>query len=413
MRGDELQQFIGDACCHIGKLLEVQGVPFVVESVPADGITPSSYETVFEFAEKQFRVALTPDMQPNILLCSVIDIIEHRIEKGKTFLATSCGAFYLRSTQLPCSSGIEWGDDIYLELQNQLALRFRNGLGIQFQLLDALATQNYEGDRCSGSIAFVDIPKRKLNSIVEISIEAKGGICFNIDMLRQIRKLLAGAGTRCLLFQWEGDHYVCLGYCQEEAVKQLGCLVRFSNAPGWTLYDQGCPLFRYSHSGPKVISDTIASVVEELKRQFSPGSYDWEKARELLIGASNQHHGTALIFADFNTHKIRRRVSKLHKLKRAMKFTKGAGSTGKTVESLSRMDGAIFIDIHKMCISYFAAIVDGQAVEEGDLARGARHNSIKTFISDLTKGDSEAARSIFAVVFSEDGGAVSVKNENF
>ena len=55
-------------------------------------------------------------------------------------------------------------------------------------------------------------------------------------------------------------------------------------------------------------------------------------------------------------------------------------------------------------IHAIGAILDGEAVVEADMSRGARYNSLKNYINWLIKYKKYEPNQCFAVIMSEDGG---------
>ena len=69
----------------------------------------------------------------------------------------------------------------------------------------------------------------------------------------------------------------------------------------------------------------------------------------------------------------------------------------KTINNLSKIDGALLFDIHGVCYS-IGIIVDGRACENSNPGRGARYNSAYTYVSDCN----ERGILCYCAVISED-----------
>ncbi len=394
---------------------------FCVEEAPVE---PVSYSRTIWFGNERIRIGLRKDVAPSLLLNLLIDVAADRIESGNTFMppavgrTNSCTApltsvastLFIPSVNGPCSPQ-QWGEDLYRDVQNHLSQSISFGLSLQLALFDSLSTHRYEGAGCRGGLAFEGDENKDTSSLLNMPIEAVGEIPFEKDRLRQIRKLLAGAGDHFLVFQRQGGEYLCRGYCSKDVSAQFEWRVRFTDVLDWEFYHYEYPLFRFLRNDPKIIQDPIAAVLKDLKGEFGP-HYDWVAARPLLESGVAQQHGTALIFMDFQDRHISTWMDRLYQHKRMIRLN-SCEDERTAVQYLSGMDGAILIDVHTMKVQYFTAIMDGRVFVDGDLSRGARHNSIRTFIADLVRTSPRHSSKLAAVIFSEDGGTVTICGKQF
>lgn len=415
-------KYIDEALKHGCELLGVNTDSILIgDAPPKTGI----YGREIWFDGKAYWIELDKNVKPSTLLCAYVDFTAHRIRIIENYLKKPYGHPFLERTGSFCAPE-EWAEDIYLDLQNQLFQTYESGLGLRLGLVDELSSMPYEGDQCSGGLVFVEDTHADLDPVLPVRIQTEGGVYFEWRMRKHIRKLLAGAGEHFLAFQREiddhytdeddlyvGSRYTCKGYCTRDQAHQMGWTVLFRGTLEWEFSYKKYPLFRMSHYSPKVIQDPIEVVLKELKAEFA--GLPLHKARPLLKSAQGQRHGTALIFGDFMDPVIDERVQRLYASKRAVQVElPGTGDAVKAakeaIKNLSRMDGAIFVDVNSMTLKYVAAIVDGrvQAQVPGRLDRGARHNSIQTFLADLDPGCGKGAPRIAAVIFSEDGGALTI-----
>lgn len=367
------------------------------------------------FSGETYRIMLKEGIKPGCLVCLFVDLVAKRLNDAAAFLAATSGYPYLESTYRPCTMK-EWAEDFYLDLQNQLFQTYKMGLGIDLGLIDELSAAPYEGDPCDkGGLVFVQHFARLPDRALTIRLRTSEDIILRRGMKKHIRKLLAGAGEEYyILFQQnsKGD-YQCMGYCKKKTALKLGWVVSFKNTLDWEFSYMGKPLFRMLAYRPKVIVDPIERVVEKLRTEF--GSLTLRGADLLLAGTQSQKHGATLIFADFEDPYVAGWIDNYYHCKRAVgvnlpRDTSGGVKASQAVHSLSRMDGAIFVDVNTMELKYAAAIVDGRvhAHVPGDLARGARHNGIKAFLVDLVLSDKCNEHKVAAVIFSEDGGATTI-----
>lgn len=405
MRKQEFIDYIAGAFSAAAQLMDAPPDAF---SVGADPRQPAGYSRMIHFGEEEIRLALHKDVAPSLLLNMFVDAAANRIDFSGFPLAYPSSKMFIPSVNGPCSPQ-QWGEDLYRDVQNQLVQSFSFGLSLGFELIDNLSAQRYEGSGCRGGLVFECDESRDLSSLLSIPIEAAEEIAFKKDMVRQIRKLLAGAGDHFLVFQRRDGEYLCLGYCSGENASRFPWRVRLSDVLDWELSHYGRPLFRFFHNDPKIIRDPVSTVLKELETEFKT---DLSRARPLLESGAGQSHGTALIFMDFGDPHISGWVDRLYKHKRAFRLS-GPHDAPAAVQRLSGMDGAILIDVHKMEVRCFAAMMDGRTTVGGDLARGSRHNGIRTFVADLAGSSPNQASRLAAVVFSEDGGAVTIRGSEF
>jgi len=402
------QEFIDYIAEAFGAAAQLMDAPPDAFSVEADPKQPAGYSRTVYFEEEEIRLALHQNVAPSLLLNMFVDAAANRLDSNSFPLASSSSKLFIPSVNGPCSPQ-QWGEDLYRDVQNQLIQSFSFGLSLGFELIDNLSAQRYEGAGCRGGIVFESGGSRDLSPLLSIPMEAAGKISFKKDMVRQIRKLLAGAGDHFLVFQRRDGEYLCLGYCSGENASQFAWRVCFADVLDWEFHHYGRPLFRFFHNDPKIIRDPVSDVLKDLEAEFG---ISLSAARPLLKSGAEQRHGTALIFMDFDDPHIRGWVDRLYRHKRAIRLS-GPHDAPDAVQRLSGMDGALLIDVHTMKVHSFAAIMDGRATVGGDLSRGARHNGIRTFVADLVGSSPDRASRLAAVVFSEDGGAVTICGREF
>ena len=405
MTEKEIIQYITDASNAAGHLLDAEPNVFWVGKAPK---RPSGYSRRLPFGSQNICLGLRQSATPNVLLNTFIDVTAERIAANCFPIEVAPSGLFIPSIAGPCSAQ-EWGEDLYRDVQNRLIQSLSFGLSLDIALINHLSAKRYEGAKCEGGLVFDSGQKTNVGALLSMPIEAAAKFMFQTDMLRQIRKLLAGTRDNFLVFCWDTNlrEYICKGYCSKAVAAQFEWSVLFTDLLDWKFYHYGHPMFRFLHDDPKVIRDPVAVVLEDLRQTFGP-SFPSANARPLLDSGSEQSHGTALIFLDFNDPYTALWIDRLYKNNRAIRLI-SCKSVSEAVRSLSGMDGALLIDAYTMEVKYFAAIVDGHASVPGDLSRGARHNSIRTFVSDLVSTSPHHTSRVAAVVFSEDGGAVTIK----
>ena len=98
---------------------------------------------------------------------------------------------------------------------------------------------------------------------------------------------------------------------------------------------------------------------------------------------NEQEHGAAIIFLNLCEGSVaRHRITNLFENNRCYKIEDCLQSKQKAA-TCAEMDGALVFDVEKNRVSYAGLIVDGRVQNPGDMARGARHNSLATFYDDF------------------------------
>lgn len=101
-------------------------------------------------------------------------------------------------------------------------------------------------------------------------------------------------------------------------------------------------------------------------------------------------------------------VNRAVRLENELKYRSGAmGSCGwneSQLLSLTNVDGALFLDMEGNCFA-FSVLVDGQAVNKGDVGRGSRYNSITNYVKKQKHGI------YIGIIISEDGMVNIVSNQ--
>lgn len=402
MTEEQFRNYIAEASKTAEQLLDAEPNVFQVKASKKS----LGYNRQLPFGSQNIYLGLRKSAKPNFLLNTFIDITADRVAANHFPIEAAPSGLFIPSIARPCLAQ-EWGTDLYRDVQNRVIQSFSFGLSLDIGLINRLSAQRYEGAKCEGGLVFDS--SQPPGTLLSMPIEAAERIEFQATALRQIRKLLAGTKDHCLVFCWNPDSqkYICKGYCSKNVAAQFEWEVRFTDLLDWKFYHYGRPMFRFLHDDLKVVRDPIAVVLKELQQTFG-SSFKRAKARPLLKRGSEQPHGTALIFLDFTDQHIKPWIDRLYENNRAIRLV-SCKSMPDAVRSLSGMDGALLIDTNTMEVTYFAAIVDGHVSAPGDLSRGARHYSIRTFISDLVHTSPQQASKAVAVVFSEDGGAIMIK----
>lgn len=278
--------------------------------------------------------------------------------------------------------------------------KFTEKTQIDLGLLDDLSLLKYEGAKCRGSLLFLEETQA---SRVTTQIEPAQPIFFCTDELRRIRKLMAGSSEKSVLafcrqkdvYDPEGE-FICQGYTD---AKDLGSWKVKIVAPRQFIVCLGNKqLFRMNRMLPELVLEKWPGQLQTVCDIFSIKERVEAKIFNLLEKINSAGHGAAVVFLNLKKGSYaEERIQKLKQLDR------GYGIRGRSVASHANMDGAIVVDVRTGKINSIGVILDGSAWKEGDMSRGARHNSLDAFCADFHVQC--ATEHVAAIVFSEDGGS--------
>lgn len=300
-------------------------------------------------------------------------------------------------------------------IQKSFGERFTAYSGLPLELIDDLSIQNYEHARCVGTILFLDTSQRDL---VNIRVIPKKEVYFCKDDLRQVRKLLAGAGIGkdrngvCFLQERQlnsiDETYTMAGYAYSETIKTANAWrIDIVDARKFEVYFGNIKLFRMEKMRVKLVKEEWEECLKKILHIFSiQDDSRIETIRMLLKEINEQEHGAAIIFLNLCEGSVaRHRITNLFENNRCYKIEDCLQSKQKAA-TCAEMDGALVFDVEKNRVSYAGLIVDGRVQNPGDMARGARHNSLATFYDDFCAFCKEENQKepIAILVFSEDGG---------
>lgn len=373
------------------------------------------YRRVIRFSGTCYDLTYKNTCQEEMLLSGFIDAFADYIEVNRAFMEMPDGNFPWDGPFAPPQKESTRrvsvvAETLYNCVDVSVFRRFRIGLGVDLSLMDELSTRTYEGDSGGGHIVFCASQKGFQPDLVP---EFPRNIFWDWEFLSQIRKLMAGMHEEnALLFVRQPDgQYQFEGYCADfnpswKRDSEI-CCICCQGAGAWTLFYNGTNgVLQRSHSRLQICGDPQSYAMKKLESSF-PASFRNSECRmnagALLRMAKKQKHGTSLIFMDFANEAVRQRVETLCTLQRAVKVRDSAFCAERSETlNISRMDGALLVNAHTMCIEYIAAILDGRALLPGQLDKGSRHNSIRTFLGDLCYVAKEPP-TLCAVIFSSDG----------
>ena len=221
-------------------------------------------------------------------------------------------------------------------------------------------------------------------------------VLFVPDNLRQIRKLLELSDKSVALVIGSGNKVI--GLTREEPYP-AECQVRMWGHMSWTItYEGGKKISYYNARYHIHVQKTEYGLHREMQNLFR--GLDEEKVLRLetvVRTAGRQRHGTILIIG--SPEEIGQETHRICSMK------SGTGIAGidlsgdaEIISYLTSIDGAVIMDTDCTC-ACIGAILDGDAVTKGSLARGARFNSTLNYI----KRKAELGKTFIGIVVSEDG----------
>ncbi len=310
-----------------------------------------------------------------------------------------------------------FSNEILTRLDHQLESLFFLEYSIRFSLIDALSSQAYEKRLCTGKLCFTNTqntPRMLLENHLETNIP------FSEDTIRFYRKLLQSAGTNVMVLEnssSELDKYYFKGFCKDGSYENLRWWVEITAPLCWKMYYGKNCLFqriRKELSVPQNEQDFMRkeafSVLQKVFRNIKEDDCDI-----YLQAAFQQKHGTSLLFFDNDCYpKLMASFWKSLPVKLNFEFMDDKEKI-RIICNLMEMDGAIALKVSKdgtIQMTHAALIVDGITKSRGDLSKGSRHNSLKTFVESFSDRENTETFKVCALVFSEDGGMVTYEGKS-
>ncbi len=230
-------------------------------------------------------------------------------------------------------------------------------------------------------------------------------IDFSIENLRQIRKLLELSNEEYALVIGETGKIRGLS---DDAVFPNECEIRFHGHLSWTITYDGTKTISYNnghyhiyvpHTADENLKNFISGVASPLDEE------QVEALSRVIIEASKQVHGTIVMIG--SPQEVNDETKRICDNRHAIEVNPVDLSQDlNLINSLTSIDGAIFMDINCMCYC-IGAILDGDLVARGSMARGSRFNSTFNYVKRRADFDQHFT----GIVISEDG-TVDAINED-
>jgi len=292
--------------------------------------------------------------------------------------------------------------------------------------LAELCGMTYEKEETGASLAF--FPGEEIPPGTKMLIELEDGadcapggqsVFFDRTHLREIRKLLAGtASGACLLFTGSADKqkdaYVCRGYASIKSIDPP-VFVKLQGRKGMTIYTNGREWFRMC--GARILAPVDSCRIAQLEVSKELNLHPEDQYEGLFQALSRQGKGASVVFVDLSCEMVDKWYRALAGYGRAWKLRECSvinmdRERQEWICALSRIDGALVVDVHSGNLVYAGVVLDALGITEGRRDRGARGNSILAHVANLALlGGVE--QSIAAAVFSEDGAVTSVLGSSY
>jgi len=172
--------------------------------------------------------------------------------------------------------------------------------------------------------------------------------------------------------------------------------VRFTGHHKWELCHSDHKLMRVSYGKPALPLPPLNQqrFTADLERIFKGiSSKAIKNLFQLSEEACKQHHGTVLVFTP-------EAASESKRLAKQATGLMPVGLTPELLKSVTAIDGAVMLDTDGICHA-IGVILDGEAVEFGNPARGARFNSSLRYVAQMENRNITCV----VIVVSEDGTA--------
>jgi len=274
-----------------------------------------------------------------------------------------------------------WQEKNYDELYRRAAKSTNKLLVNIFDHINILSTYKYEGAVNSGVLIFV--PKEDAEVLIELERPVK------LNGYKGIRKLLAMCGKGVsLLINNENEAYG-LGRIKED----IECAkVEFLGYFSWRLTFNNDEVLSCTNLQPQLPNKQKYREIirKKLSETFGKNNFDKKAIMDVIDIAKQQKNGTMLVVSE-NADSEAKRLDSSCMLIKPTKINR------EITRHISEIDGAILINPECTCYGV-GVILDGEASEQGDIARGSRYNSAVRY---LTRQKKKNKKSLIVVV-SED-----------
>ena len=228
---------------------------------------------------------------------------------------------------------------------------------------------------------------------------------FGIENLRQIRKMLELTNENIALVI--GENGKIKGLTDDETTSNE-CEIRIMGHLAWTIRFESDKSISYNNGHYHIFVPHTAdlNLRNFLSTLADPISEDEVEAlSEVIVEAAKQIHGTIIMISTPN--EIEAETARITESKYAIGINKiNLFQNKDMIGALTSIDGAVLMDTQCNC-GCIGAILDGDVVTRGSMARGARYNSTHNYVM---------RRAMFGmhftgIVISEDGTVEAINEE--
>lgn len=325
---------------------------------------------------------------------------------------------HLRYIKLPT---IKYEENIYISYAVTEYFLYHYFTDINF--INALSAETYEGSHVHSRLY---VAKRGGNrgkrKKAGLKVSFENPIQFGSSNTRQIRKLLEVSDGRLALVVgsvypkshlshlpgrsdgvWlsyspsENTRYA-LGFSSEPPKSYENEIV-FNGFMSWDYISENYTL-KY-RKGRYLLSYTRTSTEKKLENKLTDiicegNPQDISNLTKVILEAQAQKHGTILLIS--TTENIINETKRLKRLSRAITIKQlNLMDNLEFIPSLASIDGAVFLDFACKCFC-IGAILDGDAIIDGNTSRGSRFNSTVNYVMRRSKEN----QYFYGIIISED-----------
>lgn len=275
-----------------------------------------------------------------------------------------------------------------------------------FYYINHLSTLKYESENCTGNLTILlsNDSNIELNICFKETVDSLNTVSFSNGEIKFLRKLLqlTQKDTTLLIKKSTNNKWIPLGIAKLSLCKNLPTFsIKGDLHWFFSFVDEKieCKNHTFLNKSQEKISPELKTLLPE--KYFEP-----IKILAEGIDKSPEIHGSLLIFIDDEHLAI---IQRLCKFKRGILLDNPKLSLSDVAEkkefflSLCKIDGALVFNKSTGELIAIGVILDGKVLCDGDIGRGSRFNSTKTFTNFYTFFYEEKFCNAIGLVISEDG----------
>ena len=284
---------------------------------------------------------------------------------------------------------------------------FYNYFGIDINFLQNLSAATYESSYADSRILVSRVDGRGVRRTRKsgLKVAFTEPVQFGIENLRQIRKMLELTSENIALVI--GETGKIRGLTDDETHTQE-CEIRIMGHLAWTIkydndkslsYNNGHYHIFVPHTADLNLHNFLSTLADPISEE------EVEALSEVITEAAKQLHGTIVMIAV--PSEIESETERICASRYAIGISKiNLYENKDLINALTSIDGAVLMDT-KCCCACIGAILDGDVVTKGSMARGARFNLAHNYVMRRA----EFNQHFTAIVISEDGTVDAINEE--